>query len=83
MNVNKYQSIPSIPGQVHKFGYSENNNCELMLNMNIQVKPVGPGAYDLPSQFTRPRGVTWHAPSKAIEPHSQIGPGTYNVDSNT
>lgn len=29
ININQYQSIPSIPSNIHAFGYNENENNEL------------------------------------------------------
>ena len=32
ININQYQSIPSIPSNIHAYGYNENENTELELN---------------------------------------------------
>lgn len=30
MKINKYQSIPSIPGKMHAFGYTENERKKII-----------------------------------------------------
>ena len=32
ININQYQSIPSIPSNIHAYGYNENEANELELN---------------------------------------------------
>lgn len=32
ININQYQSIPSIPSNIHAYGYNENESNELELN---------------------------------------------------
>ena len=36
MKINKYQSIPSIPGRMHAFGYTENESSLFVNKFNRQ-----------------------------------------------
>jgi hypothetical protein len=88
--LNQYQSIPSIPSNVHAFGYNENDNNELELNeppieyfKGEREDRVGPGQYNPNVQQVKARGISWSQPkAKKIEDaktNPQIGPGSYEV----
>jgi len=85
--------VPSIPSNVHSYGYTENDEHELVLNQNplIQVqKFVGPGYYEAKPtpQNHKYKGPSWHksgvkkgAPlTHGTATSNTVGPGTYDPE---
>lgn len=69
ININQYQSIPSIPSNIHAFGYNENDNSELELNeppieyhKGEKGDVVGPGQYNPTVNQVKSRGLSWSQP---------------------
>mmetsp|Transcript_696 Transcript_696/g.650 ORF Transcript_696/g.650 Transcript_696/m.650 type:complete len:81 (+) Transcript_696:448-690(+) len=60
----KFLSIPSIPSNLHSYGYSETDNRDLILNKNplLEVQQfVGPGYYEVKEGgVNKKKGATWH-----------------------
>jgi hypothetical protein len=91
ININQYQSIPSIPSNIHAYGYNENESNELELNeppieyfKGEKTDKVGPGQYNPSVSQLKPRGQSWSQPkgkrSEPVPPNNpHIGPGTYEV----
>ena len=87
INLNKYQSIPSIPSNLHAFGYNdalELNEPPVELFKGEKGDTVGPGQYESQKDETsKSRGVSW-VKEKAIKDVNEdekdnIGPGSYEV----
>lgn len=90
ININQYQSIPSIPSNIHAYGYNENESNELELNeppieyfKGEKEDKVGPGQYNPNEAIVKARGISWSQPKskKLDEPkiNANIGPGSYEV----
>jgi len=84
---------PSIPSNVHSYGYTENEEHKLLLNKNplLQVQQfVGPGYYESKAntQGAKYRGPTFHKTTakkgtnfeNSSATSNLIGPGTYSLD---
>ncbi|KAL4442208.1 hypothetical protein ABPG74_009226 [Tetrahymena malaccensis] len=95
MLINRYSSIPSIPGKQQQYGYTENENNQLELNqlnnsMADADKNLGPGCYDIKGTFNQPsriRGVSWHnqnpvkaTNSEKLDTSCYVGPGSYETN---
>ncbi|EAR84117.1 sperm-tail PG-rich repeat protein (macronuclear) [Tetrahymena thermophila SB210] len=95
MQINRYSSIPSIPGKQQQYGYTENENNQLELNqlnnsMADADKKLGPGCYDVKGTFDKPsriRGVSWHNQnlnktgiSEKLDTSCYVGPGSYETN---
>lgn len=90
ININKYQSIPSIPSNVHSYGYNETDSNQLELNeppveiyKGDRQDRVGPGHYN-DVNLQRPKGVSLWAQDKSKRvdnraPSYSVGPGDYDV----
>lgn len=90
ININQYQSIPSIPSNLHAYGYNENDNNELELNeppieyhKGEKADTVGPGHYNPAHNQVKQRGLSWSQPkatkSQPSNPPTQVGPGSYEA----
>lgn len=71
INLNKYQSIPSIPSNIHAFGYNdalELNEPPVEVLKGERGDTVGPGHYDPKVEQVKPRGISWSQPkNKKVE----------------
>lgn len=92
----KFLSIPSIPSNVHSYGYSETENHDLLLNKNplLEVQQfVGPGYYEVKDSFVAPgqKGVNWGKSAAKrfsqtttgvkVPTSNNVGPGSYEINS--
>ena len=75
IKINKYQSIPSIPSNIHAYGYNENER-KVVLNVGNELElneppvevikgekeeTVGPGHYNVTTSIMdRKKGHSWH-----------------------
>jgi hypothetical protein len=78
MRVNNYQSIPSIPSNMHAHGYSESEDNVLEL-IEVRREPEPPAR-----QQERARGVSWQRQTGRLTVFdttrgSTLGPGSYEV----
>lgn len=86
-----FPSVPSIPTQIHAFGYDETENGELVCQKNpvavysgIGQNSVGPGQYNpqTVSEIYNNKGTAWHKSSVkrdlSTKGSSNLGPGSYS-----
>jgi len=84
--------IPSIPSNTHSYGYTENDEHDLVLNQDPLAQAqqyVGPGYYEVKGnpQGSKYKGPSWHKSGvKKLESFAKptatantVGPGTYEA----
>lgn len=84
--------IPSIPSNTHSYGYTENDEHDLVLNQDPLAQAqqyVGPGYYEVKEnpQGAKYKGPSWHKSGvKKLESFAKntatsntVGPGTYEA----
>jgi len=84
--------IPSIPSNTHSYGYTENDEHDLVLNQDPLAQAqqyVGPGYYEVKEnpQGAKYKGPSWHKSgvkkldsfAKSTATSHIVGPGTYEA----